>query len=78
MRTICPDSWLQVDINKYVLTKMSTSWPNTEDELTKWHELTKLITTNWLKYELTWVQVDWEPDFFCGILFKKKKKIRKM
>ena len=52
--------WVRDDQNKYELTYMSTSWPNNEDELTKWvridqideNELAKM-RTNWLKYELT-------------------------
>ena len=55
-----PRPWVRHDQNEYELTKISTSWPNNEDELTKWvridqideNELTKM-RTNWLKYELT-------------------------
>ena len=47
---------------------MSTNWPNSEYEVTKWtridqideYEMTKM-RTSWFKYELTWVQIDWEP-----------------
>ena len=61
-------TWVQVDQNEDELTKMSTNWPNSEYELTKWvridqideYELTKM-RTSWLEYELTWVPVDWEP-----------------
>ena len=58
----------RVDQNEYELTKMSTSWPDNEYELTNWeridqnheYELTKM-RTSWLEYELTWVRVDSEP-----------------
>ena len=59
-----------VDQTEYELTKMSTSWPDNEYELTSWvridqnheYELTKM-RTDWLEYEMTWVRVDWEPSF---------------
>ena len=53
----------RVNQNEYELTKMSTSWPDNEYELTNWvridqnheYELTKM-RTGWLEYELTWVR----------------------
>ena len=53
-------TWVWVDQNEGELTKLSTNWPNSECELTKWvridqideYELTK-IRTSWLEYELT-------------------------
>ena len=68
MRPNWPETGIRVDQYEYELTKMSTRWPNSEDDLTKWlrtdqideNELTKM-GTNWLKYELTLVRVDREP-----------------
>ena len=46
---------------------MSTNWPNSEYELTKWGRIDQIdeyeLTKN--ENELTWVRVDWEPDNAC-------------
>ena len=52
MRMIGPKPCVRDDQNEYELTKICTSWPNNEDEFTKWvridqideNELTKMST----------------------------------
>ena len=37
-----PETWGRDDQSKYELTKLSTSWPNSEDELTKWKRIDQI------------------------------------